>query len=240
MSKKGHLWGIGVGPGDPGLLTLQALQILEEATVVFAPRATGYRKSAAMQVVEKIIGSSELRICDFPMTREADRLAGCWREVAGEIAGLVEKGEKVVFLTLGDALTYSTYNYVLQQLADKLPPASITTVPGVTSFAAACAAANFPLVCGGESLAVIPLPEGPLDRVRSWVRENDVVVFMKLGNRLPELLRLVNEEAPGHEAVFASRVGVCGQFLCTDINHLPEQATGYMSVLIVRKAGKTS
>ncbi len=239
MSKSGHLWGIGVGPGDPGLLTLQALQVLEEATVVFAPRATGYKESAAMRVVEKIIAATKLKICDFPMTREADHLAGCWREVADKIAGLVEKGEKVVFLTLGDALTYSTYNYVLQQLVGRLPPASITTVPGVTSFAAACAAANFPLVCGGESMAVIPLPEGPLDRVCNLVWESDVVVFMKLGNRLQELLRLVNEEVPEREVVFASRVGTPEQYLCRDINCLPEHATGYMSVLIVRKVGKT-
>lgn len=240
MSKSGHLWGIGVGPGDPGLLTLKALQVLKEAGVVMAPRASNREESAALQIVKEWVDASRLKIYSFPMTREPESLAGSWREVADEIAALVEKGEKVVFLTLGDALTYSTFNYILQQLENKIPPECITTVPGVTSFAAAVAAANFPLVCGEELLAVIPLPDGPLERVRGLVRESDTVVFMKIGDRLKELLDFIDEEFPGCEAVFASRVGAPGQYLCRDLGRLPEGVKGYMSVMIVRKAGKTS
>lgn len=240
MSRSGHLWGIGVGPGDPGLLTLKAQQVLKEATVVMAPRAANREESAALQTVKEWVDETRLRIYGFPMTREPDSLAGCWREVAGEIAALVEQGEKVVFLTLGDALTYSTFNYILQQVEDKIPPERITTVPGVTSFAAAVAAANFPLVCGEELMAVIPLPDGPLSRVRGLVQESDTVVFMKIGDRLGELLDFVKEQFPDRTAVFAARVGTPGQYLCRDLDLLPEGVKGYMSVMIVRKAGKKS
>ncbi|NLI13022.1 precorrin-2 C(20)-methyltransferase [Pelotomaculum propionicicum] len=237
MNKRGHLWGIGVGPGDPGLLTLKALEALKEATVIMAPLASSREESAALQIVKEWVDETRLRVYGFPMTREPDSLAACWREVADEVAALVEKGEKVVFLTLGDALTYSTFNYILQQLAGKIPPECVTTIPGVTSFAAAAAAENFPMVCGEELLAVIPLPDGPLSRVRGLVRESDTVVFMKIGNRLKELMAFVNEEFPDRAAVFASRVGTPGQYLCRDLDRLPEGVDGYLSVLIVRKAG---
>ncbi len=240
MNKSGHLWGIGVGPGEPGLLTLKALEILKDATVIMAPRASSRDESAALQIVKEWVDEARLRIYGFPMTREPDSLAGCWREVADEVAALVEKGEKVVFLTLGDALTYSTFNYILQQLENKIPPERVTTIPGVTSFAAAAAAQNFPIVCGEELMAVIPLPDGPLARVRGLVRESDTVVFMKIGDRLEELLEFVNEEFPDREAVFASRVGTPGQYLCRDLTQLPEGVKGYLSVMIVRKAGKKS
>ncbi|MFX4263611.1 precorrin-2 C(20)-methyltransferase [Pelotomaculum propionicicum] len=238
MNKKGHFWGIGVGPGDPELLTMKAARILREAGVIMAPKATGRGESAALQAVKDLTDPSKLKIYDFPMTRDPENLAMCWREVAAEIAELVDNGEQVVFLTLGDALTYSTLNYVLQQLQSKLEPGSITIIPGVTSFAAAAAAAGFPLVCGEEKLAVIPLPDGPLDSLRGQVRESDVVVFMKLGSRLAELLEFIKEEFDGRETVFASRVGTPGQYLCRDLGDLPEDAAGYMSVLIVRKGGK--
>jgi precorrin-2/cobalt-factor-2 C20-methyltransferase len=238
MNNNGHFWGIGVGPGDPELLTLKAARVLREASVIMAPKATGRGESAALQAVKELIDPSILRIYDFPMTRDPQSLARCWQDVAAEIAGLVIKGEKVVFLTLGDALTYSTLNYVLQQLQGKLQPGSITTIPGVTSFAAAAAAANFPLVCGEEKLAVIPLPDGPLDRLRNQVRESDVVVFMKLGSRLAELLEFIKEEFSDRETVFAARVGTPEQYLCRDLEHISEDAVGYMSILIVRKVGK--
>ena len=238
MNNNGHFWGIGVGPGDPELLTLKAARVLREAGVVMAPKAKGRGESAALQAVKSLVEPSKLRVYDFPMTRDPQELARCWREVAAEIAGLVRGGEKVAFLTLGDALTYSTLNYVLQQLQKILEPGSITTIPGVTSFAAAAAAADFPLVCGEEKLAVIPLPEGSLDSLRGQVRESDVVVFMKLGSRLPELLDFVKEEFPGREAVYASRVGTPGQYIYRDLKNLPDGAAGYMSVLIVRKGGK--
>lgn len=236
---KGHFWGVGVGPGDPELLTLKAARVLREAGVIMAPKATGRGESAALQAVKKLIDPAKLKIYDFPMTRDPEDLAMCWREVAAEIAALVNNGEQVVFLTLGDALTYSTLNYVLQQLRGKIDPGAVTIIPGVTSFAAAAAAANFPLVCGEEKLAVIPLPDGPLDVLRGQVRESDVTVFMKLGSRLPELLDFIKEEFTGHEAVFASRVGTPGQFICRDLEHLPGDAAGYMSVLIARKGGKS-
>lgn len=238
MNNKGHFWGVGVGPGDPELLTLKTARVLREASVIMAPKATGRGESAALQAVKKLADPSKLRIYDFPMTRDPEDLARCWRGVAAEIASLINNGEQVVFLTLGDALTYSTLNYVLQQLQGKIEPGAITIIPGITSFAAAAAAANFPLVCGEEKLAVIPLPDAPLDSLRGQVRESDVVVFMKLGSRLPELLEFVKEEFSGRETVFASRVGTPEQYLCRDLEHLPEDAVGYMSVLIVRKAGK--
>ncbi len=237
MSKNGHLWGIGVGPGDPGLLTLKAIQALKEADVVFVPKASSRGESAALQVVAKQVDTSKLKICDFPMTRDQVDLDSCWRGVANEIAALVETGENVAFITLGDALTYSTFNYVLQQLEGRILPESITTIPGVTSFAAAGAAENFPLVCGEEFLSVIPLPDGPLDRICGILKESDVVVFMKLGDRLSELLSFIEKEIPGREVVFASRVGTPGQYVTRDLNRLPDDVTGYMSVLIVRKDG---
>lgn len=239
MNNKGHFWGVGVGPGDPELLTLKAARVLREADVIMAPKATGRGESAALQAVKKLADPSKLKIYDFPMTRDPGDLTMCWRGVAAEIAALMNNGEQVVFLTLGDALTYSTLNYVLQQLQGKIESGAVTIIPGVTSFAAAAAAAGFPLVCGEEKLAVIPLPDGSLDSLRGQVRESDAVVFMKLGSRLTELLDFVKEELAGCEAVFASRVGTPGQYLCRDLEHLPEDAAGYMSVLIARKDGKS-
>ena len=150
---QGILYGIGVGPGDPELMTRKAVRILEECDVVAVPQSEGNDKTA-VGIAAEFIGDKPLLYCDMPMTRDKAKMEASHTKAADDICALLDEGKTVAFLTLGDPTIYSTSWYVHKRVQQRGYDARL--VPGVPSFCAAAAEAGIALVEGGEMLHIIP------------------------------------------------------------------------------------
>ena len=171
---------MGVGPGDPELLTLKAARVLEQADVVLAPD-TGKADKTALNIVSGHLNGKTPILVSMPMTRDQEALEQAHRAAAQKIAAYLDEGKQVAFITLGDATVYSTYMYVHEIV--RTMGYDVEVVPGVPSFCAAAARLNISLCQGSEPLLVIPAShsaEKLLD-----VPANKV--FMKAGSAILEL-----------------------------------------------------
>jgi precorrin-2/cobalt-factor-2 C20-methyltransferase len=232
----GQFWGIGVGPGPRGLLPVAAAEVLSHVAVIYLPRARSAELSIARQCLGGLlIQESRLREIEFTMDPDRSVLREHYAELAEEIAVELEKGQDVAYLTLGDPMTYSTYGYTLAALQDRLPALRAGTIPGVTSFAAAAAAMSWPLGEGKERILILPCPDDPEALLRD-IESHDVVVLMKIGKRLPMVLRVLRDLGISDQCALAARIGLPGETLCSGVGELPEDTTlGYLSTLLIRR-----
>jgi precorrin-2/cobalt-factor-2 C20-methyltransferase len=236
MKDAGTFFGIGVGPGERGLIPLIAWQALEKCHVIFTPRARGMDHSVARKCLPaNAIPKERFREIEFSMDPERNRLAGRYAELAETIALELLAGRYVAYLTLGDPLTYSTYIYALAALKERLPDLRHRTFPGVTSYNAVAAATGFALGEGKQSVLILPCPDSE-DELRSMISRHDVVVLLKIGHRLPAVLRLVREMEIAEHCVFGHHVGMADERLSMPVDGMEEEkANGYLSTMLIRK-----
>ena len=238
MKPPGMFFGIGVGPGERGLIPLVAWQALEKCHVIFTPRAGNREHSVARDCLPaNEIPEERFREIEFSMDSDRTRLAKRYAEVAEMIALELQAGRDVAYLTLGDPFTFSTYIYALAALKERLPNLRHRTFPGVTSYSAVAAATGFALGEGKESVLVLPCPDSAED-LRSMIANHDVVILLKIGHRLPAVLRLVREMEIAEHCVFGHHVGMADEKLCMPVGEMEtEPANGYLSTMLIRKGG---
>jgi len=232
----GTLYSIGIGPGDPELLTIKASKILSRTRHVFVPKARTARESIALTIAGAYITEeAEMHELVFPMTSNRNELAAKWNENAEAIASVLRTGEDACFITLGDPCLYSTGIYLMRELRKLLPYAQTVIVPGITSFSAASALTGFPVGEGKQPVTIIPVDHN-LDQIRMALQRSGTLVLMKIGERLPAVLDLLEECDRLEDSVFISRAGLDNERVETDLRALknvpPE--TGYLSIILVR------
>src|SRR3989304_992970 len=132
--KTGNFYGIGLGPGDPELLTLKALRTIQTADCIFVPKSDTKEDSLALEIVKDYVKGKRVIEQIYPMTKDKQTLNTAWLKAAEEIHTEVKNGYDVVYLTLGDPMTFSTYIYLLRHLSTMLPKKAIHTIPGITSY----------------------------------------------------------------------------------------------------------
>ncbi|NPV73362.1 MAG: precorrin-2 C(20)-methyltransferase [Pelotomaculum sp.] len=233
MTRKGKLYGVGVGPGEPELLTLKAARILQEVAVVFFPRGDKGEQSLALQIVRPLLHpDQELREVTFPMTTSRRALEGAWREVAQTVTAVLDAGRDAAFITMGDSTLYSTFFYLKRALREARPDLEVETVPGIPSFSAAAALLSRPLACGREGLAVVPATRG-----RAFLRQVlatfENVVILKAGPVLEEMRNLLAEAGRLEEAAYVCRCGMPGQLLEENLAAAGELPGDYFSLILV-------
>ena len=136
----GKLFGVGVGPGDPNLLTIKAAEVLRQVDVVCIPRSRVNSDSVAMQIAGAYISpAAEIMEVLTPMVRDAQTLEAEWRRGAEKIANCLLNGKNVAFITIGDSMLFSTYTYLMKKVREIIPNVVVESIPGVTSFSAAAA-----------------------------------------------------------------------------------------------------
>lgn len=233
----GKFYGIGVGPGDPELLTFKAFRVLERVDVLCVPKSSADKDSLALAVVEKaLLRKYDLLELHFPMSKDPGVLRDSWNEAGEAVAGQVRAGRLVVFVTIGDPMLYSTYGYVLRYLKEYHSDLEVETIPGVTAFSACASFTGAPLVEGDETLAVVPAAYD-LERLKQALDNFDNVVVMKVNRRFPEVLALLKELGLADKAVYINRCGYEDQYYTRDLDSLLDSRLDYMSLLIVRKRG---
>ncbi len=236
MTHLGTFWGIGVGPGPTGYIPLAAVEALQQADIVYAPRARTSETSVALQCLAGIdIDPERIRDIEFNMDPDRTVLSEHYAQLAETIAADLRAGRNVAYLTIGDSLTYSTYGYILAALREYLPDLPQRTFPGVTSYAAAASAMGWPLGVGKERTLILPCPEDAA-ALRQDIESHDIVVLMKIGPRLPWVLALLRDMGIAEHCAFARRIGLTDEMLADDVSALnATEAMGYLATLLIRK-----
>ena len=233
----GKIYGIGVGPGDPELLTLKAYHVLQEVDVLCIPKSKTEKDSLALSIVRTIV-NRDFKVLEllFPMTHDRDVLEQHWDLAAAQMAEQAREGKKAAFITIGDPMFYSTYAYVLERLKRSYTDIELETIPGITAFAACSSIINEPLTEAHEKLAVIPAAYG-IEAIEEALANYDNVVLMKVNRLFDKVAGLLKDMNLVGKAVYISRAGYEDQFYTTDIESLVGKEKDYMSIMIIRKAG---
>jgi precorrin-2/cobalt-factor-2 C20-methyltransferase len=246
------LTAVGVGPGDPELITMKGIKTIQTAGLIFVPRSQDGEQSLALRIAQPWLNPARQRVVELalPMTRDADRLLPAWQAAADQIvrsfsdfaqtAEVSETPIQGVYLLLGDPLLYGTFTYIWGELAERYPHLKIEIIPGVTSFAAAAARGQF--VLGATSDRVIILPasyETDVAHLRQLLADFDTVILMKAGRVLPRLLAALEELHLLDSTLYAERVGMPEEYIAfgSELHTLRDQRRPYLSLLIVRKGG---
>ena len=229
----------GVGPGDPSLLTLAAVNAIQESTVVSYPVSIKGGESLAEKIASKWITKDKKKLpLHFPMVDEQSTLKSAWRIAGNELIKMVEQGERVVFLSQGDISLFSTGSYLSKELDKYHPKFLVKLIPGVTSFAAAAAKSKLPLAFQEEQLLVVPVPDSydELKRILSEAASiKRVVVLLKLGKKWKWVQPLLEELDLLESSIFAERVGFSDQQIFKASN-LSAEVKPYFSLLLIRQS----
>ncbi len=224
----GILYGVGVGPGDPEYLTLKAIRIMKENEVIAAPGESVQGTTAykiAVQAVPEIAEKEFLPIY-MPMVMDRDLQKENHQKGAKAIENILDQGKNVVFLTLGDPTVYSTFSYVQEIVeADGYPTALVS---GITSFCAAAARINLPLVEWQEPLHIIPA----VHKLNSLPKEPGNYVLMKSGSKMEQVKAALAES--GLEVAMVENCGMPDEKIYRSLSEIPDQA-GYFSLIIAKE-----
>jgi precorrin-2/cobalt-factor-2 C20-methyltransferase len=234
----GTFYGIGVGPGDPDLIPLKSLKILNKVQVIFAAASSKNDYSQAVAIAKPHLPVHvDVRLLSFPMTKVMEEKKSSWRTNAKTIITELEKGLDVAFLTLGDSMTYATYGYILKYIQIIAPHIHIKTIPGITSYQAAAAKVNIPLVEGEESLLVLSGVEGG-HRLRqlSFCAEN--VVFLKAYRNTRDITEALDEAGMLKSSVCVTNCGRENEEIITDLKELDQRPPGYWTLIIAKQVNK--
>lgn len=232
--KHGTLYGVGVGPGDPELLTLKAIRILHNADKVYAAHSTKNDHSIAHSIVAPHLREGmEIKKLGFPMSRDANELREAWEQNARQVLTDIEAGKNVCFLTLGDPLTYSTFGYLMKTVQALNPDTDIQAVPGITSFNAAAAASLTLIGEKEETFAVVSGADGG-EHLNEALSTCATVAVLKTYRQFEKIRRVVLERGLEKNAVLVSHCGQPGETIVRDISSLDNRPP-YLSILLVRK-----
>lgn len=230
------LYGVGVGPGDPELLTLKAMRILQSVPVVCVPRSSYDSDSFALSIVEGVIDKTKQEIIPliFPMSKDKEVTKKFWDESAIIIEGKLKAGKDVACISIGDPFFYSTFIYVFENLKERLKDLAVEIVPGVSSVNASSAAAILPLAKANERVAVLPATYEK-EKIRDSLNNYDTIILMKVNKVFDEVLAILKEMELKNNAVFISRCGTKDEKIVRDIEILKGKELDYLSMVIVRK-----
>lgn len=229
----GKLFGIGVGPGDPELLTVKAINAIKQLDVIIAPKTEKKDGSVALNIASQYIKpETEIVYQVFPMTVGFAEDDTAWQSNKQEILELLQAGKNVGFLTLGDPMFYSTYIYVFRLLQHET--VEIETIPGIPAFCAIGSATNTPIVEGDSILSIIPA-NMPEDRVRSALKTCDNAVLMKVYKNSDAVIDMLAEEGLAKQAVLASRCGLDDEVIIRDISGEKGRKLNYLSTILTRR-----
>ncbi len=236
MTKQGTFYGIGVGPGDPELLTVKAIHAIGAADVIIAPKTEKKDGSVALSIARPYLKDNvEIVYQVFPMVSDFAKNPTAWDNNAKEIIDILNQGRNVAFLTLGDAMFYSTYIYLFERLSKE--DIDIVTVPGVPAFAAIGSLIGKPIVEGNEVLSIVPATAdaATIDKALSAA---DNIVLMKVYKNYSEIVDLLEKHDMADQAVLVSRAGLDDERIISDLSAHKQEKLNYLSTILTRRGRK--
>ena len=237
-----ELIGIGVGPGDPDLLTVKAVNAIQNADVIMCPASKEDRPSIALSVVSSLIDKSknqEIVKLIFPMTKDQNVLVQTWKRNAKIMAEKVLSGKNVVYLTVGDPYLYSTWIYMHREIQENYPKMKINVIPGIVSMFTFASKVGVSIAEGAEKVSIIPSCYD-LTTVKEIAKNSETMVFLKDGRYFDQVIELLRESGFPDDSIFA-----IGQDLGTENEVIRKMKLGevnddtlttkYFSILVVKR-----
>ena len=236
------LIGIGVGPGDPDLLTVKAVKAIQNADIIMCPASKEDRPSIALSIVSSLIDKSknqEIVKLIFPMTKDKDVLEEIWKKNAKKMAEKVLLEKNVVYLTVGDPYLYSTWIYMHKDLRENHPDMEISVIPGIVSMFTFASKVGVSIAEGAEKVAIIPSCYD-LSSVKEIAKNSETMVFLKDGRYFDQVIDVLKKSGFPDDSIFA-----IGQDLGTENEIIRKMTLGevnddtlttkYFSILVVKR-----
>jgi len=236
----GTLYVIGVGPGDPELLTLKAVRILKTVKCICVPKGREEGSSMALNIIKKIISTKnkELIEAHFPMRKTKASAHACeldtkWNETVETVLGILNSGTDMAFITIGDPTIYSTFFYLYDRLLELNPVLSIEIIPGISSITASAAQAGISLGLADEKIAVLPATYA--NDIGMVLEHFDTVILMKVHKVFDQVLAMLDAAGLTGKAIYISRTGMDDEQVVRDIGTLRGKELNYFSMVIIKK-----
>ena len=228
--EKGTLYGVSIGPGEPELITLKAMNIISNSRYIATPH-TGTGDSLALSIVSQAIDLSDKEIMklEFPMTKDKDILAKSHEEAASAIADVLDTGNDVAMLNLGDVTIYSTFAYTMDKLLEK--DYNVEVIPGVTSFCASASKLKIGLTTMNEPFLHI-IPATGID-LREALQMPGSKVLMKIGKSMPKLIEVLKELNLEDNVYAVENCGLENEKIYNNLDEF-DGKMGYFTIVIVK------
>jgi precorrin-2/cobalt-factor-2 C20-methyltransferase len=236
----GTLIGVGVGPGDPELVTRQAVRVLGEADRVVAPSLAGDAVGRAESIVRQVAPDVRVERLVFSMSAAGDSRQAAHQRAADRLIPYLDAGERVAFVTLGDPNIYSTFPALAAAVHRQRPATLIRTVAGIMAFQDLAARTGTVLLASTESLRLVTALEGPEPVKLALAGGEDALVVYKGGRHLPEILKALADAGRLEGAVVGELLGLPGQRIApASASPWADQGAAYLATLIVPPADRT-
>ncbi|MBF0328052.1 MAG: precorrin-2 C(20)-methyltransferase [Nitrospirae bacterium] len=236
----GTLSVIGVGPGDPELLTLKAVRLLKETSCICVPKGREEGSSLAMSIVEKAVDLTGKEIIEahFPMRKTKlqgyeTELDAKWQQTVEEVSSRLLTGIDTVFITIGDPTFYSTFFYLYDRLLERIPSLNVEFIPGISSINAAASRAKLCLALADEKIAVLPATY--TEDLKQTIEEFDTVVLMKVHRVFFMVRNLLKDIGLLDKAHYIVRAGMEDEKIFDDLRKVNEEDLNYFSLIVVKK-----
>jgi precorrin-2/cobalt-factor-2 C20-methyltransferase len=230
----GILYGVGVGPGDPELMTLKAIKTIEKADVIIAPKTEKKEDSVALTIAKPYL-KNDVQVLKlvFPMVFDQEELTDAWVSNQHTILELLAAGKKVVFLTLGDPMFYSTFIYIFKLLEGCGYP--VETIPGITAFCAIGSKLGYPLAEGNDVLSIIPAT-APEEKISQALANADNVVLMKVYKNLDDVVTSLEKHDMLDNAMMISRCGLADEAITRNLALHAGKQQNYLSTIVSHRS----
>jgi precorrin-2/cobalt-factor-2 C20-methyltransferase len=233
----GTLYGIGAGPGDPELMTVKGLILLQKVPVVAFPAGIGGKLGIAQQIVTQWLNSQQLQLpLNFPYIQDEAVLIQAWKVAAQEVWVYIQQGKDVAFVSEGDVSFYSTFSYLAQTLQELYPEVRVETIPGICSPLAAAAVLGMPLTIRGQRLAILPALYH-VTELETALDASDVVVLMKVSSVYEEVWALLERRGLLDTAYLVERATLPEQVVYYGLRDRSQLQLPYFSIMIIQVNG---
>ncbi len=226
---KGKFYGIGVGPGDPELLTIKGKRIIEECDIVATPKTKGDSDSTALHIVSPYTKGKEILELVLPMTKDEAKLQQAWEDGAEKIMALLDQGKNIAFITLGDPSLFSTFMYVYRPIKEAGYDWEI--VPGINAPSATAARLGCGLADGKESLAIMAATTD-LSAVEETIKNHDNTVLMKGAGKWPDIDAILEKLGVRDKTAAVERCTMEQERVFANIESMPEDLSYFLTAII--------
>lgn len=231
----GTLYGLGVGPGDPELITVKAFRKLKESSVIAYPKKQKGSKSYAQRIIDVYFQPNEKEMLGlvFPMTKDPASLERKWNETVERVWENVQEGKDVAFVTEGDPLLYSTFIHMMRLMQELHPEVPIEVIPGISSINGAAARLGIPLADGDEQIAIVPARDD-YETMKKVIDDHDCVIFIKVAKVIHLMLEVLRDLDLLHKASVVTKV-TSDEEIIWRADELEGAELEYLTLMVVRK-----